>query len=168
MSATAPRTLVAGFGNVLRADDGFGVEVIRRLHDHVEDGSGVSLCDVGTGGIRLAQELLGSYDRLIVVDAMARGGAPGTVYVLAVESVKAAADIDMHVAVPSRALAVAQALGALPTEVWMVGCEPEMVDDLRIGLTPRVGAAVDVAIGHILQLIDGIPAPSTAGGETHA
>src|SRR5262245_12004449 len=103
-----PRTLVAGFGNVLRGDDGLGVEVVRRLSES-GTASDVVLLDVGTGGIRLAQELLGRYDRLIIVDAMTRGGTPGTLYVLMVESVEAAGEIDMHLAVPSRALAVAMA-----------------------------------------------------------
>ena len=107
------RTLIAGFGNVLRGDDGFGVEVVRRLG---EDGlpAGVDLMEVGTAGIRLAQELLTPYDRLIIVDAMARGGAPGTVYVTAVESVESAAEVDLHLAVPARALSVAKALGPCP------------------------------------------------------
>src|SRR5262245_35654245 len=69
----ARRTLVAGFGNVLRADDGFGVEVLRRLRERGPI-PGVDLIEIGTAGIRLAQELLTPYDRLIVVDAMTRGG----------------------------------------------------------------------------------------------
>ena len=84
------RTLIAGFGNVLRGDDGFGVEVIRRLQER-EPISDVEVMEVGTAGIRLAQELLTPCDRLIIVDAMNRGGTPGTVYVVRVESVDAAA-----------------------------------------------------------------------------
>ena len=117
------RTLVAGFGNVLRRDDGFGVEVIRRLRES-DQRPDVELMEVGTAGIRLAQELLTPYDRLIIVDAMTRGGAPGSLYVTEVQGVESAADIDMHLAVPSRALAVAKALGGLPRQVLIVGCEP--------------------------------------------
>src|SRR5262245_49152920 len=125
------RTLVAGFGNVLRGDDGFGVEVIRRLRESqpLED---VEVMEVGTAGIRLAQELLTPYDRVIIVDAMTRGGVPGTVYVSEVESVESAGDVDLHLAVPSRALAVAKALGALPGRVFIVGCEPADVDELTM------------------------------------
>ena len=47
----------------------------------------VELMEVGTAGIRLAQELLTPCDRLIIVDAMRRGDVPGTVYVVQVESV---------------------------------------------------------------------------------
>ena len=146
------RTLIAGFGNVLRGDDGFGVEVVRRLGE-LGPLPGVDLMEVGTAGIRLAQELLGSYDRLVIVDAMTRGGAPGHVYVIAVESVESVAEVDLHLAVPARALSVAKALGALPPVVFVIGCEPAEVDELTIGLTPSVQAAVDTALEHIRRLL---------------
>jgi hydrogenase maturation protease len=148
------RTLVAGFGNVLRGDDGFGVEVIRRLESE-RPLADVELMEVGTAGIRLAQELLTPYDRLIIVDAMTRGGAPGTVYVSEVESVESPGEVDLHLALPSRALAVAKALGALPGRVFIVGCEPADVDELTTTLTPAVGAAVDTALEHVRRLVAG-------------
>jgi hydrogenase maturation protease len=146
------RTLVAGFGNVLRGDDGFGVEVIRRLREGGQ-APDVDVMEVGTAGIRLAQELLTPYDRLIIVDAMTRGGSPGSVYVTEVQDVESAGDIDMHLAVPSRALAVAKALGGLPREVFIVGCEPAEVDELTTELTPGVQAAVETALAHVRRLL---------------
>lgn len=146
------RTLIAGFGNVLRGDDGFGVEVIRRLREGppVPD---VELMEVGTAGIRLAQELLTPCDRLIIVDAMQRGGVPGSVYVVRVESVEAAGEVDLHLAVPARALAVAKALRVLPPEIYIVGCEPHEVDELTTEMTPAVLAAVEGALEHIARLL---------------
>ena len=152
------RTLIAGFGNVLRGDDGFGVEVVRRLQER-EAIPGVEVMEVGTAGIRLAQELLTPCDRLIIVDAMQRGGAPGTVYAIQVESVEAAGEVDLHLTVPARALAVAQALRALPREVFIVGCEPGEVDELTTDLTPPVRAAV----GPVLEHIDRLLAAGTLG-----
>src|SRR6185503_6773218 len=93
------------------------------------------------------------WDRLIIVDAITRGGAPGTVYALAVDDVDAAGDVDMHVAVPSRALAIAKALGGLPREVWIVGCEPGEVDELTTELTPAVRAAIEPVIAHVRRLL---------------
>lgn len=148
------RTLIAGFGNVLRGDDGFGVEVIRRLEEAEPLRDNVHLMEVGTGGIRLAQELLTTYDRLIIVDAMARGGAPGSVYVREVESVDSITEVDLHLATPSRALSVAQALGALPQQVFLVGCEPAEVDELTTELSPAVRDAVDAAIREICRLVE--------------
>jgi len=154
------RTLIAGFGNVLRGDDGFGVEVIRRLQER-EPISDVEVMEVGTAGIRLAQELLTPCDRLIIVDAMNRGGTPGTVYVVRVESVDAAGEVDLHLAVPARALAVAKALRALPPEVFIVGCEPGEVDELTTEMTPPVQAAV----GAVLEHIDWLLANGGAGAD---
>lgn len=164
------RTLIAGFGNVLRGDDGFGVEVLRRLDEAGFASDDVVLLDVGTGGIRLAQELLGGYDRLIIVDAMNRGGKPGTLYVLVVESVEVAGEIDMHVAVPSRALAVAKSLGALPKEVFMVGCEPAEVDELEMRLSLAVANTVDPAVARVRELLAaGVPRlDSPVAGRSHA
>ena len=149
------RTLIAGFGNELRGDDGFGVKVVRRLQGGEPLVADVRLLYVGTGGIRLAQELLTPCDRLIIVDAMTRGGAPGSVYVLRVESVDDAREVDLHLAVPARALSVAKALGVLPGQVYLVGCEPAEVDELTMELSPPVRAAVDTAVRHIHRLLDG-------------
>ncbi len=159
-------TLVAGFGNVLRGDDGFGVEVIRRCGEMGLAGDEVELMDVGTGGLRLAQELLTGYDRLIVVDAMNRGGDPGSLYVLEVESVAAITEIDMHLAVPSRALSVAKALGALPRQVFMVGCEPAEVDELIFELSEPVRGAVDAAVRQIHHLLGAPAACGATPGQT--
>lgn len=149
---TTARTLIAGFGNVLRGDDGFGVAVIQRLAEETW-GDGVEILEVGTGGIRLAQQLLDSYDRLIIVDAMARGEPPGTVYVRRVESVDPVGEVDLHLAVPARALSLAQALGALPGEIYLVGCEPCEVDELTTDLSPPVQAAVDAAVERVHRLV---------------
>jgi hydrogenase maturation protease len=153
------RTLVAGFGNVLRGDDGFGVEVIRRLRESGLNRADVDFMEVGIAGIGLAQELLTPCDRLIIVDAMKRGGHPGSVYVSEIESVEPAIDVDLHLAVPARALAVAKALGALPREIFIVGCEPLEIDELTTELTPPVAAAVETALEHVRRLLG--PGPST-------
>ncbi len=144
------RILVAGFGNELRGDDAFGIAVCQRL-----EGKGpleMKILEVGTGGLQMAQELLTGYDRLIVVDAMTRGGLPGQLYVLEVQEVERASEIDLHLAVPKAALSVAQAMGVLPGQVFMVGCEPADTDELRMALSPAVGAALDRAVGHVLEL----------------
>lgn len=147
------RVLVAAFGNELRGDDGFGIAVLRRIETSHVAQDRVRLLEVGTAGLRLAQELLTPCDRLIVIDAMTRGGKPGTLYVLQVEDVPPATSVDMHLAVPSQALAVAKALGALPPETFMVGCEPDDVDELTTELSAPVRAAVAAAAQHVTTLI---------------
>ncbi len=156
------RTLVAGFGNVLRGDDGFGVAVIQKLQAERAFGDEIELMEVGTGGLRMAQELLAGYGRLIIVDAMSRGGAPGQLYVEEVESVAPASEVDLHLAVPSRALAVAQALGALPSRVFLVGCEPAGVDELTMELSAPVRDAVAKAVLEVERLIAQLPGEAVA------
>lgn len=162
-----PRMLVAGFGNVLRGDDGFGVEVVRRLAEAGGCPEGTTFLEVGTGGIALAQALLTPIDRLIIVDAMTRGGAPGDVHVRQVDTVEAQRGIDMHMAVPAQALGLAQALGALPGEVFLVGCEPEAVDDLIMELSPPVERAVDRAIQEVRALLARPPASAGKDEQQH-
>lgn len=155
------RIVVAAFGNELRRDDGFGIAVLRRLEPLVAPDSGptdapaggVQLLEIGTGGIRLAQELLSPCDRLIVIDAMRRGADPGTVFVLEVTDVAPPGEIDLHLAVPSRVFSLAKALGVMPRETFLVGCEPAEVDELACDLTERVQAAVEVAARHVLNLV---------------
>jgi hydrogenase maturation protease len=146
------RTLIAGFGNPLRGDDGFGVEVVRRLQQEAL-GDDVTVVDVGTGGIHLAHELLTPYDQAIIVDAMMQGGAPGTLHVQEVLDIQPEARVDLHLVLPARALGVAKALGALPARVLLIGCEPTQVDELSLELSPPVAAAVDTAVQQIRQLL---------------
>jgi hydrogenase maturation protease len=147
------RTLIAGFGNELRGDDGFGIEVVRRLQ-RKDLGPDVHVIEIGTAGLQLVQHLLDAYDRLIIVDAIARGGAAGSIIVLAVDDVAASHDAgDMHLAVPSRALAMARGIGALPAKVFIVGCEPGCVDELITELSADVRAAVDEAITQVQRLL---------------
>lgn len=160
------RTLIAGFGNVLRGDDGFGVAVLRRLAERGAASEHVELLDVGTGGIRLAQELISPYDRLIILDATTRGGAPGTVYSLIVDGVVATREIDMHTTVPSRALEVAKAFGTLPREIYLVGCEPVSVDELTTELSPAVAVAVEEAVRLVEELLR--QEPARAGEQSSA
>lgn len=151
------RTVVAAFGNELRGDDGFGIAVLRRL-EALATGSGwprdVRLVEVGTGGIWLAQQLLSPCDRLIVVDALSRGATPGTVSVLQVDEVTDAHEVDMHLAVPARALGVAKALGVLPAETFLVGCEPAEVEELTMELSAQVSAAVELAAREVQRLLE--------------
>ena len=156
------RALVVGIGNVLRGDDGFGVEVARRLQALPDIAARAKVIEVGIGGIHLVQELMDGYDLLVIVDAVDRGGDPGRLYVLelSVPSTPSALEAwerdltDMHEAVPSKALALAKALGVLPARVLLVGCQPARTDEVEIGLSPHVGSAVEEAIERVRLLLD--------------
>ena len=78
---TRPRILIAGVGNVFRGDDGFGGEVARRLIGRPLPES-ARIRDFGTRGHDLAYAILDGYDAVILVDAVHRGGPPGTLYLI--------------------------------------------------------------------------------------
>ena len=113
------RVLVAGMGNELRGDDGFGVAVTHLLADR-ELGAEVTVREFGIGGIHLVQELLTRYDALLIVDAVRRDSTPGTLHLLE-PTVVDIADLpdevrrdflaDLHWADPARVLILAKALG---------------------------------------------------------
>jgi hydrogenase maturation protease len=155
------RVLVACVGNVLRGDDGFGQAVEQRL---VADGPlppGVDLIETGIGGMGIVQQLMQGYDMLIVVDAVDRGAAPGTLFVLEPE-VRDPATLPMdewrerfsnlHLAEPARVFLLARALGVLPPRVLLVGCQPLACDEFSQALSPPVAAAVGLAVGRVREL----------------
>jgi hydrogenase maturation protease len=144
------RVLVAGVGNVLRGDDGFGPAVIARL-GQLPDGA--EAIETGIGGVALLGELIAGCDGLVLVDAVDRGAAPGTVFELVPEVGEAVHVADVHLANPDRVLTLAKALGALPARVRIVGCQPAEVDELAEGLSPAVEQAVAGAVARVHRIV---------------
>lgn len=149
------RVLVAGVGNVLRGDDGFGPAVIQALETGGGLPAGVRTVEFGIGGIGLVQELLDGYDALVVVDAVDRKGPPGSLYILEpdvppIESVPSLERYelltDLHQAVPGKALIMARALGALPPLVRIIGCQPAEMEGFSTDLSPAVQQSVPAAV----------------------
>jgi hydrogenase maturation protease len=150
--------LVAGIGNIFMGDDAFGVEVSQRmLRRGAQDG--VRVVDFGIRGYDLAYALMDDYDAAILVDATARGEAPGTLYAIEPEwpEMKPGEPVEMeaHGMNPMRVLQVVQSLGGHPKRVLVVGCEPETLggEEGAMGLSATVEAAVDGAIGMIEALV---------------
>lgn len=148
-----PRVLVAGMGNDLCRDDGFGIETARRFAE-TEMPTGVRVYEAGIGGIGLIQELMDGYEALIILDAVDRGGEPGTVYLLETQvpqteelstESKQGFVADMHYTVPSKALTLAQALDVLPPQVYILGCQPKDCG-LGMDLSEPVEAGVAEAV----------------------
>ena len=110
-----PRVLIAGVGNIFLGDDAFGVEVAQLLaRRQLPDG--VRVVDFGIRGLDLAYTLLDPYEAVVLVDAMPRGGRPGTLYVLEPECVPAEGSeaiplMDAHSLDPARVLRLVASLG---------------------------------------------------------
>lgn len=156
------RVLVAGIGNILFGDDGFGVAVAQRLAA-MPAAAGVTVADFGIRGLALAYALQDEYDLAILVDAMPHGGAPGTICVVEPEigaGGQAQSTPDAHTLDPVRVLALASALGRVPRRVVVVGCEPasvemsEGLDATLFALSPEVAAAVGEAERVVRSLIE--------------
>lgn len=150
--------LIAGVGNAWLRDDAFGAEVARRLADQ-DLPDGVSVMDVGTSGLDLAYEVMRGYSALIIVDVSKQGGEPGTLYVIDVEPDDVPAEItdgetiDPHSMDPMTMLRFVRVIGGWPGRVQVIACEPEIVDDVGLGLTPAVEAAVDRAIALVRETV---------------
>ena len=149
----ATSILVAGVGNVLQGDDGFGVELAWRLAKRKLP-DGVKVIETGIGGMSIVQELMLGYDAVLVLDAHQSGGAPGTVRLLEPAlpdlsglDAHALRDYfaDTHYATPMRALSLLKHLGHLPRRVAVIGCEPTVAEEMCIGLSAPVAAALDRA-----------------------
>jgi hydrogenase maturation protease len=147
------KVLVAGVGNIFLGDDGFGVEVANRLADD-QFPPGVKVGDFGIGGVHLAFELLDGYDAAILVDAVPRGGEPGTVYVIEpeVDGADGVGLVDAHGMEPESVLGLLGRLGGEVGTIRIVGCEPATVDE-GMGLSPAVAGAVDEAVGVVRTLV---------------
>lgn len=162
-SSTAPirhragAVLVAGVGNVFLGDDGFGVEVIRRLQGRrLPDG--VTARDYGIRGFDLAYALQ-YFDALVLVDTVPADEGPGTLHLLDASKIEPGpARAETHGMDPARVLAFARAVGPVPEQVYVIGCEPAvlvdpMADDVSVGLSPAVLRAVDGAVEMVESVV---------------
>lgn len=165
------RVLIAGVGNVLRGDDGFGVEVLHQLQREHGETSDVRFFESGIAGITLVQQLLDGYDALIVLDALDRNAEPGAVFVLQPDVMALASmdrknlGVDLHEADPEGVFRIAAALGVLPPRVWVLGCQAADCDELGAGLSEPVLRAIPEVVRRVYDILAML---RVAVGETHA
>jgi hydrogenase maturation protease len=151
------RILVAGVGNIFLGDDAFGVEVVRRLAQR-ELPAGVRVVDFGIRGLDLTYALLAGYQAVVVVDALPRGGAPGTLYVLEPDEIddSGAALVEGHGMDPVKVLRLAKAMGGHVERVLIVGCEPRRCADfeeMQMEMSAPVRMAIDRAVSKVEALV---------------
>lgn len=155
---SSARILIACIGNMFLGDDAFGVEVARRLAARALP-DGVRVVDFGIRGLDLVYALFDGYEAVVFVDAMPRGGLPGTLYVLQPDVVDADAGTPTigHGLDPASVLRLAASMGATVERILVVGCEPEPFDENaeRNGrLSPRVQRAVAQAVVMVESLVE--------------
>ena len=159
-----PKILIAGVGNELRQDDAFGMLLAQKLQQETSLPSSVKVMEIGSGGIHLVQQLFDKYDVLILLDIVKWGGAAGTIHFKEVE-VKDIAQLpidekndflaDMHYINPLKALMMAKAINVLPKQVLFIGCESEEHEEIGIGVSAAVEAALPLAFDRVKNWVLG-------------
>ena len=153
------RILIACVGNIFMGDDGFGTEVARRLATRAMPPE-VLVKDFGIRAIDLTYALLDRWELVILVDACARDGAPGTVYLIEPDAVDENAAVPLiesaHTMNPTSVLRAVHSLGGAQSPVLVVGCVPADLgseEDGKLGLSEPVQAAVEDAVALIEALV---------------
>lgn len=154
MENELPKILIAGVGNEIRQDDAFGVLLAEKLQKEGDLPSNVKVMEIGSGGIHLVQQLFDKYDVIILLDIVKWGGIAGTIHFKEVE-VKDIGQLpteekneflaDMHYINPLKALMMAKAINVLPGQVLFLGCESEEHEEIGIGMSAAVEAALPLA-----------------------
>lgn len=144
----AANVLIMGIGNVLWADEGFGVRCIEHLAENWDLPEGVTLLDGGTQGLYLLP-FLEEADTLIVFDAIDYGLRPGTLKLVEGEDVPAfmgAKKMSLHQTGFQDVIATAQLMGYCPTDLLLIGCQPEELEDYGGGLRDVVAHQIEPAV----------------------
>ncbi len=152
-----PNILILGIGNLLWADEGFGVRAVEEFHRQYDTPDNVTLMDGGTQGIYLVQHVRDA-DVLIVFDAVDYGLPPGTMKRVEGEEVPkfmGAKKVSLHQTGFQEVLAMAEMMNDAPTHLLLIGVQPVELEDFGGGLRPETKAQVDPAIEMALEYLSG-------------
>lgn len=154
-------TLILGIGNILWADEGFGIRAVETLNARYRFPADVRVIDGGTQGIFLVPWVMNAR-RLLIFDAVDFGLPAATLNVIQgpdVPRFMGAKKMSMHQTGFQEVLAMADLSGDLPEALALVGVQPELLDDFGGSLTDSVKAQIDVAINAGCEILDqwGIP-----------
>ena len=150
-----PTICVMGIGNVLWADEGFGVRCIEALQQRYEFAPHVSLIDGGTQGLYLIQHVQEA-SHLLIFDAIDYGLEPGTLKLIENEDVPCfmgAKKMSLHQTGFQEVLSLALLTEKFPEAVLLIGCQPEHIEDYGGSLRPRVKLALEDALAHGLATL---------------
>lgn len=145
--------LVLGIGNLLWADEGFGVRALEAMNAKYEFPENVTLMDGGTQGLYLIPSVQES-EILIVFDAIDYGLEPGTMKIICDEEVPSymgAKKVSLHQTGFQEVLASAQFIGWKPERVVLIGVQPVEIEDYGGSLRPLTEAQIEPAIAAALE-----------------
>lgn len=157
MTGNTPNILILGIGNLLWADEGFGVRAVEHMHRHYAFPDNVRLVDGGTQGIYLVQ-IIREADVLIVFDAVDYGLSPGTMKRVEGEEVPrflGAKKVSLHQTGFQEVLMMAEMLGDPPAHQLLIGVQPVELEDYGGSLRPQVRDKIEPAIALALDYLAG-------------
>lgn len=150
--------LILGIGNLLWADEGFGVRAVEEFHRHYQLPENVVLMDGGTQGIYLVRHIRDA-DVVIVFDAVEYNLPPGTLKRVEGDEVPqflGVKKISLHQTGFQEVLAMAEMMGDAPEQLLLIGVQPVELDDFGGSLRPQVKdkifPAIDVALNYLRQM----------------
>ena len=147
------KILIAGIGNKLKCDDGFGPKVIEELAK-LQLPSEVDVVDYGTSAFKVLFDLE-NYDFVIFVDAIDKERRPGEVFVVKPylnEVKEEVLKISLHEVELEKILKIAKVLKVLPSEVIIVGCQPKILSN-GLKMSREVEEAVKKTVKIILKFL---------------
>jgi hydrogenase maturation protease len=149
------QVLILGIGNLLWADEGFGVRAVEELHRTYAFPENVKLLDGGTQGLYLLEHVTNA-DVLVVFDAVDYALAPGTMLLREdgdVPSFLGAKKMSLHQTGFQEVLASAELLGKAPAHLFLIGVQPVELEDYGGSLRPQVKAQIPPAIEEAVRYL---------------
>lgn len=153
--ASPPSVCVLGIGNLLWADEGFGVRCVEALQQRFEFEPAIELIDGGTQGLYLIQHVQAA-DRLLIFDAIDYGLPAGSLKLIRdddVPSYAGARKMSLHQTGFQEVLQLARLTGRYPSDVLLIGAQPDSLDDYGGSLRPALKAALEQAIAAAVEAL---------------
>lgn len=142
------KTLVLGIGNLLWADEGFGVRCVERFNQKYQCDDSVLLMDGGTQGIYLVHHVQ-ECEQLLVFDAIDYGLTPGEIKIIEGDNVPrfmGAKKVSLHQTGFQEVISTAQLMGWEPKAIVLIGVQPAWIEDFGGSLTPEVKPQLEVCV----------------------
>lgn len=147
--------LVLGIGNILWADEGFGVRAVEAFHRLYAMPDDVDLLDGGTQGLYLVNRVT-DVEHLLVFDAIDYGLPPGTLKVVKGDKVPkftGAKKMSLHQTGFQEVLSAADLMGRYPRDIVLIGCQPLDLEDWGGPLTEPVAASIEPALAIAVEIL---------------
>jgi len=151
------KTLILGIGNLLWADEGFGIRCVETMDALYEFDDSVELMDGGTQGIYLVHHVQDA-DNLIVFDAIDYGLEPGEVKVIRDDKVPnfmGSKKVSLHQTGFQEVLSTAKLMESYPKNIVLIGVQPELIEDFGGSLTPKVEGQLENCIEMAVEIVKG-------------